>query len=60
MYEVTPFLQPVPANPERAPDPVSTEEDLRQFRADRSSSFMGQLVREHLGMVDIRATAAER
>ena len=49
MYDVEPFVKPVPLDFERTPDSPNDMQELMAFRRDRSASPHGERMREFLG-----------
>lgn len=48
MYDVEPFVKPVPFNFERAVEIPNVEQELMAFRRDRSASPIGDMMRNVL------------
>lgn len=49
MYDVEPFVKPVPLDFERTPDSPNDMQELMAYRRDRSASPHGERMREFLG-----------
>lgn len=59
MYDVAPFVTPVPQQHERHNVPSSTQEDLEAFRYSRSRSAAADVVRQHLGLQRVEVSLDE-